>query len=222
MNDIRSEAEQTAKSIDAQQAEDSKTAFFDAIADQWDGFQGDMAVFRKTLAQGLREIGVGESETVLDLGCGTGNLTGVLLDHLSDEGRVVAVDISPCMLAQARRKVVDSRVEWIQADAARLDLSDGYFDRIICFCVWPHFDNCELVARELYRLLRTEGSLDIWHPISRAQVNEIHATASQAVSGDLLAPAIETAALLERIGFKLLKCVDDESRYLVSATKSVG
>jgi ubiquinone/menaquinone biosynthesis C-methylase UbiE len=224
MNHVRAhiDAEQTTKSHDVPSGANSKREFFDAIAAQWDGFQGDLKALREMLARGLSEMGIRESETVLDVGCGTGNLTHALLQHLSTDGRVVAVDISPRMLTEARRKLNDPRVEWIEADATYLSLPDGYFDRIICFCVWPHFDDRVAAAGAFSRLLRTGGSLHIWHPISRAQVNDIHTTAGEAVRADLLAPAIETAKLFEENGFTITELIDDESRYLISMIKSIG
>ena len=201
---------------------DRKREFFDGLAERWDGLQPDRIALREQLAAGLRDLGVGDSETVLDVGCGTGNLTRALLDRLSPAGRVVAVDISPRMLEVASRKIDDPRVRWLQADAVRLDLDPESFDRVLCFCVWPHFDNGAAVACEFRRLLRRAGSLHIWHPIPRERVNEIHTEAGEAVHGDLLAPAGETAKMLAGLGFKVKEVIDDEHRYLVSAVKPAG
>ena len=44
----------------------------------------------------FREHGVGQASTVVDLGAGTGSLTLAAAPHV---GRVVAVDVSPAMLA---------------------------------------------------------------------------------------------------------------------------
>jgi trans-aconitate 2-methyltransferase len=51
-------------------------------------------------------------ETVLDAGCGTGRVTAVLAQRLP-RGRVIAVDGSPAMVAEARKRLpgdVDVRV----------------------------------------------------------------------------------------------------------------
>jgi ubiquinone/menaquinone biosynthesis C-methylase UbiE len=79
----------------------AKARFFDGIADKWDGWD-DLEVLGRRLAAGLEEMGVAPHETVLDVGCGTGNLTKALLARLGPNGRVIAADISPRMVEVAR------------------------------------------------------------------------------------------------------------------------
>ncbi|CAN5592965.1 class I SAM-dependent methyltransferase [soil metagenome] len=61
-------------------------------------------------------------ERVLDAGCGTGRVTAELAKRLPD-GRVLAVDGSPSMLAKAREALGD-RVDYMEADLAELELAD--------------------------------------------------------------------------------------------------
>lgn len=194
---------------------DAKQGFFDGIAEQWDGWQAPGLA--EDLEAGLAAMGLAADETVLDIGCGTGNLTRALLRALSPAGRVHAVDIAPRMLAVARGKLADHRVSWLQADAARLPLADGRADRVVCFSVWPHFERPDTVARELGRVLRPGGWLHIWHLASRHEINQIHASAGEAVRNDRLVAAEETALLLESQGLAVQETVDDERRYLVTA-----
>ena len=196
----------------------SKRAYFDGIADQWDGWE-DLDEVRRKLAFGLAGMGLRPGETVADVGCGTGNLTRALLDKLSSEGRVVAADLSARMLDIARKKNPDPRVEWVGADAHHLPIQDGCVDRVICYSVWPHFDRPVAVAHELLRILRPGAKLHVWHLLSRQQVNEIHASAGEAVRHDVLAGAGDLARLLDRQGFAVTLVVDEDHRYLVSALK---
>jgi ubiquinone/menaquinone biosynthesis C-methylase UbiE len=196
----------------------SKRAYFDGIADQWDGWEDLDEVCRK-ISSGLAGMGLGQGETVADVGCGTGNLTRTLLGRLSSQGRVVAADLSTRMLEIAKKKNPDPRVEWVGADAHHLPIQDGCVDRVICYSVWPHFDRPDAVALELLRVLRPGAMLHVWHLLSRHRVNEIHASAGEAVRGDVLPEAGGLGRLLERQGFTVTRVVDEERLYLVSAMK---
>ncbi len=197
----------------------AKAGFFDGIADKWDGWD-DLEALARKFAAGLEEFGVAPDETILDVGCGTGNLTKALLERLGPKGRVVAVDISPRMIEVAKAKVRDERVSWHVVDATRLPMDPRSFDRVVCYSVWPHFDDAAATATELARVLRPSGNLHVWHLISRAKVNEIHASAAPAVHMDVLKPAEEVASLLACFGFKVTRTVDCDTHYIVSATKT--
>jgi demethylmenaquinone methyltransferase/2-methoxy-6-polyprenyl-1,4-benzoquinol methylase len=198
---------------------EAKTKFFDEIADKWDGWEDLEAVAQK-LSRGLDDLGVAADEAIVDVGCGTGNLTRALLNKLSHAGRVVAIDISNEMVKRAREKVPDPRIEWHVGDASRMPIDDDSVDRIICFSVWPHFEDPNAAAEEFKRVLRQRGVLHIWHLSPRAAINEIHASAGEAVANDVLVPATEVAKLLEQHGFIPYKVIDDDERYLVSARRS--
>lgn len=196
----------------------AKAEYFDGIAERWDGWD-DLEALGRKLAEGLARMDVGASETVLDVGCGTGNLTRALLDRLGSSGRVVAVDLSARMIEVARAKVADRRVAWHVACAQRLPLEAGSCDRVVCCSVWPHFDDPVVAGAELARVLRAGGHLHVWHLISRTRVNAIHASAGPAVQQDVLAPARDTAKLLSGLGLHVTEAVESDTHYLVSAVK---
>ncbi|MEL6645083.1 MAG: class I SAM-dependent methyltransferase [Pseudomonadota bacterium] len=62
------------------------------------------------------------ASSVLDLGCGTGELAA----HLAQTHRVTGVDPAPAMLDIARTRPGGDRVQWVQSDAASLDLGDQF------------------------------------------------------------------------------------------------
>jgi len=199
---------------------EAKSKFFDGIADKWDGWE-DLETVARKLSRGLDDLGVTADEAIVDVGCGTGNLTRALLDKLSQAGRVVAIDISNEMVKRASEKVSDPRVEWHVGDASRVPIDDSSVDRIICFSVWPHFEDPNAAAEEFKRVLRDRGTLHVWHLSSRATINEIHASAGEAVADDVLVPATEAAKLLEQHGFVPYEVIDDDERYLVSARRPI-
>ena len=60
------------------------------------------------------------SGLVVDLACGTGTTTQVILRDLPADGRVVAVDASKAMLETASQSIKDPRVTWIRSKAEEL------------------------------------------------------------------------------------------------------
>lgn len=195
-----------------------RSAYFDSIADKWDGWD-DLVLLQRRMTAGLDHFGVRPNETVIDIGCGTGNLTTALLAALAGTGKVVAVDISPRMIEVARAKVPDTRVTWHVGTAEVLPVGDATADRIICFSVWPHLADRQATLAEFARVLRPSGFLHIWHLISRQRVNDIHGSAGEAVRGDHLPPAVETAATLAAVGYEVREAVEDTEHYLVTALK---
>lgn len=195
-----------------------KIIFFDSIADKWDSWE-DLDKVQQKLAEHLSTLNMGKEDHVLDVGCGTGNLSKALLKILSSNGCVTAIDISGKMLAIVRQKISDPRLRLKQASALKIPLEDQTFDRIMCFSVWPHFDKPYETALELNRVLKKGGFLHIWHNLSRHRLNEIHAQASPAVKDDILPPAVESPTLLEKCGFKVMESADDQNGYSLTARK---
>jgi SAM-dependent methyltransferase len=95
--------------------------YYALVADGYDAIEEDEERTEdlEDVADGV--AGLVEDMTVLELACGTGRWTEVLAD-VADH--VIAVDINPAMLDQARERGLDEDlVTFVQADA--LDLPDG-------------------------------------------------------------------------------------------------
>ena len=70
----------------------------------------------------LDRLALRGDETVLDAGCGTGRVTAALVERLP-RGKVIAVDGSPAMVEEARRRLPDS-VDVRVADLLELELAE--------------------------------------------------------------------------------------------------
>jgi ubiquinone/menaquinone biosynthesis C-methylase UbiE len=193
--------------------------YFNSIATKWDSWE-DLESLKIQFDNGLKRFGLLPDEHILDVGCGTGNLTAAILRQLSQTGRITAVDISNRMIEIAQAKVRDSRVQWICDSVENLTAVENVFDRVICYSVWPHLMNSGMVAQLFRNILKSRGKLHIWHLKSRETINKTHARASEAISNHLLAPASQTAALLEQSGFFIEETQDDTSGYLISTRKA--
>src|SRR5215472_5426126 len=93
---------------------------------------------------------------ILDLGCGTGRYSEALADLFN--ARVIAVDPSEKMLAQAHKKST-KRVFYARAAAETLPVPDEFADMIFMSMVFHHFDDPKKAVRECRRVLRHDGSV---------------------------------------------------------------
>jgi demethylmenaquinone methyltransferase/2-methoxy-6-polyprenyl-1,4-benzoquinol methylase len=76
----------------------------------------------------------GHPRRVLDLGCGTGDLS-ISIARLAGKGvEIVGLDYSPPMLSRARQKAVKTgvapEVTFLHGEATRLPFPDGHFDSV--------------------------------------------------------------------------------------------
>lgn len=107
----------------------------------------------------LAGIDLRGDETVIDAGCGAGNLTRLLAEAVP-RGRVIALDVSPAMLDVARRELADlePRVEVRQADLAALDM-DQVADVVFSGATFHWVLDQDALYVNLFRALRPGGRL---------------------------------------------------------------
>jgi len=99
------------------------------------------------------------TSTVLDLGCGTGFLTGELL-VLTPQESVIAVDIAFGMLEATRSKLAAyNNVRYICADAEQLPIAASTVDVAVSNLALQWCRNLTAVFAELKRALKPGGQL---------------------------------------------------------------
>jgi demethylmenaquinone methyltransferase/2-methoxy-6-polyprenyl-1,4-benzoquinol methylase len=100
----------------------------------------------------VSRLPVGPEDSVVDVACGTG---AVALELVRRTGcSVVGVDQSPEMLAEARRRVDDHRIEFVQASARALPFEDASFDGLTAAYLLRYLDDLPAGLAELARVLR--------------------------------------------------------------------
>lgn len=102
--------------------------------------------------------------TVLDLGCGTGNLAELLLaaDHKPDG--VIALDIAATMLEAARCKLnpkndASSALHYVCADAEQLPFADNSLDGVYSNLALQWCDRLDHVLVDLKRIMKSGSPL---------------------------------------------------------------
>ena len=96
-------------------------------------------------------------ETVLDAGCGSGRVTKLLIERLPN-GRVIAVDSAPAMVAKAREQIGD-RAEVLLQDLAELRLReqvDAVFSNAVFHWVLDH----DRLFHRLFDALKPGGRIE--------------------------------------------------------------
>ena len=92
----------------------------------------------------------------LDVGCGTGVFTQLILD-VGAPSTVVAVDPTPAQIHHARLQPVGQRAEFHLADAQSLPFQDGAFDIVASALVLNFIPDRALALRHMRRVARSDG-----------------------------------------------------------------
>lgn len=132
----------------------------------WDKLEADVVTER------LLELAeVKPGARVLDIATGIGEPALTAAAKVGSEGRVVATDISPTMLAIARERAVEQglrNVEFVETDAERLEFPEGHFDAVLSRFGLMFLPDVDEALRRVRRALVSDGRLaaSLWHPRS--------------------------------------------------------
>jgi demethylmenaquinone methyltransferase/2-methoxy-6-polyprenyl-1,4-benzoquinol methylase len=148
---------------------------FDAIAPRYDLLNHllsagiDRLWWRRT-ARAVRPILARPDAVVLDLCCGTGDMT-LALDHLRPRtllttdhlplttAPILAIDFSRNMLSLAQPKFAGRNIRAIEADALHLPFADASIDLVTCAFGFRNLASYPEGLAELYRVLRPSGQI---------------------------------------------------------------
>ncbi len=144
---------------------DQSWRIFETLAPRYDRISDAISfgVIRRWRAALVREVVAARPRDLLDVATGTGALPLALLARGLPSGRLAGVDLSPAMLAVARRKLAArgwaDRADLAVADAASLPFLDASFDTATLAFGIRNFPDPHGALRELARVLRPGGRL---------------------------------------------------------------
>ena len=98
---------------------------------------------------------------VLDLCCGTGDMTLALRQRAASRASLTGVDFSHAMLQRARQKSARTPLRWIEADALHLPFPAVHFDLLTAAFGFRNLADYDAGLREMVRVLRPGGECGI-------------------------------------------------------------
>ena len=123
------------------------------------GYELQMGRWSRRLALPFIDFtGIGDAGRVLDVGCGTGNLSLALARSPKVDG-VTGIDVSATYVEHARALSLDSRLEFIVGDACQLPFPDGSFDNSLSMLVLQFVPRADAALREMRRVTRSGGTV---------------------------------------------------------------
>jgi ubiquinone/menaquinone biosynthesis C-methylase UbiE len=97
-----------------------------------------------------------------------------LREAIGPAGTLIALDVTPEMLAAARPAVQFAAARMVIADARALPLADGSADAVFAAGLVNHLPDTEAGLRELARVTSPGGRLVLFHPSGRAPLAARH------------------------------------------------
>ncbi len=126
-------------------------------------------VFAPWTADLLQRAAPRKGDRVLDLACGTGIVTRSVAAMVGSEGSVVGLDISPDMLAVARRLAPTggAPVEFHEGSGTEMPFPDTSFDLVLCQQGLQFFPDHQVGLNEIRRVLAPGGraAVSVWRDI---------------------------------------------------------
>ncbi len=112
----------------------------------------------------IRLLAVKEGHRLLDVGCGTGDDARQIARFVGERGRVVGVDNSQAMVAEARKRAESDSVpvEFHAADALNLPFETASFDGCLADRSLMHVPDPQRALAEMLRVAKSGGRLAVY------------------------------------------------------------
>jgi len=109
----------------------------------------------------LERLKVARGEAILEVGCGPGTDLFDVGELVGSTGRLVGLDASEVMIAEARRRALELAfpIRFARGDVQALPFEDGSFDACRAARVLEHLPNAELAVAEMVRVTRHNGRI---------------------------------------------------------------
>ncbi len=132
--------------------------YYDIIAPGYDELHKEEQLKKYRIIQ--KNLGIGEENTLLDVGCGTGFSSEIF------NCRIIGIEPSREMV---KKNKTSENSELFQGRAEHLPFKDGIFDVIICVTAIHKFENPRKALEEMKRVGKGKGAITILKKAKKAK-----------------------------------------------------
>jgi phosphatidylethanolamine/phosphatidyl-N-methylethanolamine N-methyltransferase len=129
-------------------------------------------VFRPGQKTVIKKMNCSDSDSVLEIGIGTGSS----FRYYPDETKVVGIDISPDMLDLARKKIEKNKAKnkhILLMNGENLSFPDNTFDKVVGMYVVSVTQNPKKLIEEMKRVCKNDGDIFIVNHFSNDTDNPL-------------------------------------------------
>jgi len=139
--------------------EDEAAETYDSIYTRLSFYEYRRKVFAKYIASLANKL---EFPKILEIGCGTGNLTRRMEDVISEKGFIVGLDLSRKMIGVAKQKM--KFANFVTALGEKLPFVDSSFDLVVGIAILHHLPELGAFFEEISRVLKRKGKTVFYEP----------------------------------------------------------
>lgn len=155
----------------------SKGLFWDYYALFYDSLRG-LLPYQELLSRTIKELCIEKEKSIriLDAGCGTGNLAGVIFASQRDRVVLYGIDGSSAMLQRAKHKSLrcDGKIYHARGDLnEQLPYVDSSFDCTVSLNVLYALQDPQRVLQEFWRVMKFGGLLVLANPRVKPKMRDV-------------------------------------------------
>jgi ubiquinone/menaquinone biosynthesis C-methylase UbiE len=110
----------------------------------------------------IQLLNIQQSESVLELGCGSGYAIKLLLEQ-DKANSIIGLDLSPTVIRSAKlrnkKAYLEEKANFVQGNVKNLPFEDEQFDKVFSIHTIYFWDELSITVSEIYRVLKPGGGL---------------------------------------------------------------
>ncbi|GAI58777.1 unnamed protein product, partial [marine sediment metagenome] len=114
----------------------------------------------------LSEVGIGEGQSVLDFGCGSGTYSIPAAELVGRNGRIYSLDVSRGALEKlsikAEKEELDNIVTLLSSGNVDIPIENETLNHVLLIDVLQEISDKEPLLEEIHRILKPEGLMTVY------------------------------------------------------------